>query len=124
MPSLNKVTVMGHLGHDASIKYTDAGTCVAELSVATTYKQKEKEPVTEWHNVVVFGKQAEWCAEMNKGNLAYVEGRLQTNKWEDKDGNKKSKTQIIAYTVFNLSYKKPKDEDPPPPTDREDDAPF
>lgn len=97
--SVNKVILLGRLGQDPELKYTQNSTAVCNLSVATTYKSKDKE-TTEWTRVVSFGKTAELCSQyLSKGRQAYVEGRLQTRSWEDKDGNKKYATEVIADKV-------------------------
>jgi single-strand DNA-binding protein len=94
--SLNKVMIIGHLGRDPEMRYTAEGTPVANFSVATTEKYKDKEN-TEWHRVVAFARLAEICGEyLRKGKQVYVEGRLQTRKWTDKDGHDKYTTEIVA----------------------------
>lgn len=94
--SLNKVMIIGHLGRDPEMRYTAEGTPVANFSVATSEKYKDKEN-TEWHRVVAFARLAEICGEyLRKGKQVYVEGRLQTRKWTDKDGHDKYTTEIVA----------------------------
>ena len=90
MSSLNKVMLIGYLGRDAELKYIPSGTAVASLSLATTevWKDKtgQKKEATEWHRCTVWDKQAENLAEyLTKGRLVYIEGRLQTRKWTDKN---------------------------------------
>lgn len=104
MAGVNKVILIGHLGRDPELRYTQGGTPVCQLSVATTraYTNKNNDRVeeTEWHRVVVWSKQAEHCNNyLSKGRQVYVEGRLQTRSYEDKDGVKKYSTEIIAETV-------------------------
>lgn len=99
MASVNKVLVIGNLGRDAELKYTPAGAAVATLNLATTEswtdKGGKKQEKTEWHRVLVWGKQAEALTEyLVKGKQVYVEGRLQTRQWDDKDGNKRYTTEI------------------------------
>lgn len=98
---INKVILLGRLGSDPEIRYTQAGEQVVNFNMATdeSYKNKagEKETKTEWHRIVAFGKLAEICGQyLTKGKLIYIEGRIQTKAWEDKEGNKHSKTQIVA----------------------------
>jgi single-strand DNA-binding protein len=99
MASVNKVILIGNLGRDPEVRYLPSGDAVANLSVATTevWKDKagEKQEQTEWHRVAFFGRQAEICGEyLRKGSSIYVEGRLQTRKWTDKDGNERYTTEI------------------------------
>jgi len=98
---LNKVMLIGNLGRDPELRYTQSQQPVCQLSVATTrvYTNRNNDRVeeTEWHRVVVWGKQGELCNQyLTKGRQVYVEGRLQTRSWEDKDGNKKYSTEIVA----------------------------
>lgn len=102
--SLNKAMVIGNLGADPELRYTSNNNPVTSLSVATheRWKDKEGEPQerTEWHRVSVFGKTAENCCKyLAKGRQVYVEGRIQTRKWEDNDGNERYTTEIVANTV-------------------------
>ncbi len=108
MASVNRVIVLGNLGADPELRYTQSGAAVANLRVATNERWKDKDggqqERTEWHSIVVFGRQAENCEKyLKKGRSVYVEGRLQTNEWEDKDGNKRYTTEIVAQTVQFLS---------------------
>ncbi|MEE9542630.1 MAG: single-stranded DNA-binding protein, partial [Thermodesulfobacteriota bacterium] len=101
MAGVNKVILVGNLGADPEVRYSASGTAVANFRIATTesYKNKEgqKEDKTEWHRIVTFGKLAEICGEyLAKGKQVYVEGRIQTNQWEDKEGNKRYTTEIIC----------------------------
>lgn len=103
--SVNKVILLGRLGRDPEIKYTSNGSAVCTLNLATseTWNDKasgQKQERTEWHRVVVWGKLAELCNQyLTKGRQAYVEGRLQTRSWDDKDGQKRYTTEINASTV-------------------------
>ena len=102
MGSVNKVMLLGNLGRDPEIRFTPNGTKVATLSVATSRRWKDKqsdEPkeATDWHRVVVWGRQAEVAEEyLKKGSPVHVEGRLQTRSWTDKDENKRYSTEVIA----------------------------
>jgi single-strand DNA-binding protein len=105
--SINKVILVGRLGKDPEVRYTPSGDAVADVSLATTefYKTKngERTEKTEWHNLVMWRTQAEFAKEwLKKGQLVYVEGRLQTRKWEDKEGQKRSKTEIQVDQVTTL----------------------
>src|SRR3989304_1563607 len=106
--SVNKVILVGRLGKDPEVKYTQAGVPVARFTIATDESWKdqsgEKQQRTEWHNVVAWRKLAEICGQyLNKGKLVYVEGRLQTRSWEDKEGNKRYTTEIQADNLVMLS---------------------
>ncbi len=108
MASVNKVIVLGNLGADPELRYTQSGAAVCNLRIATNERWKDKDGAqqerTEWHSVVVFGRQAENCEKyLKKGRSAYIEGRLQTRDWEDKDGNKRYTTEIVAQTVQFMS---------------------
>jgi single-strand DNA-binding protein len=99
MASVNKVILIGNLGRDPEVRYLPSGDAVANFSIATTDKWKDKngemQEQTEWHRISFFGRQAEICGEyLRKGSSVYVEGRLQTRKWTDKDGNERSTTEI------------------------------
>ena len=101
MASVNKVILVGNLGRDPETRYTTGGEAVTNISIATTdtWKDKagEKQERTEWHRVAFFGKLAEIAGEyLKKGSQVYVEGRLQTRKWQDKDGADKYTTEIVA----------------------------
>ncbi len=108
MPSLNRVEVIGHFGKDPEIRYVSNGSAVANFSVATSEKWNdkqtgEKKEKTEWHNVVAWGKLGEIVGEYaSKGRLVYVEGKLQTRKWDDKDGVTRYTTEIVASQVLML----------------------
>lgn len=101
MAQVNKVQLIGNLGANPECKYTAKGNAVCNLRIATNrvYKDKEgkKHTDTQWHKVIVWGKQAESCKQyLSKGRQVYIEGRLQTRKWEDKDGNPHWITEVIA----------------------------
>jgi single-strand DNA-binding protein len=102
--SVNKVILVGRLGQNPEVRYTPSGAAVANFSVATneswTDKSGQKQERTEWHRIVVWGKLAELCSQyLSKGRQAYIEGRLQTREWQDKDGVKKYTTEVQAQTV-------------------------
>jgi single-strand DNA-binding protein len=108
MGSVNKVILVGNLGRDAELRYTPGGAAVATLNMATTEvwndKAGQKQEKTEWHRIVLWGKTAESLAEyLTKGKQIYVEGRLQTRQWDDKDGNKRYTTEIRSDRVVLLS---------------------
>ncbi len=101
MAGVNKVILIGNLGRDPEIRYTQGGTAVANFTLATTDRFKNRdgewEDRTEWHRVVFFGRTAEVCGEyLHKGKQVYVEGRLQTRKWEDKGGQERYTTEIVG----------------------------
>jgi single-strand DNA-binding protein len=107
MGSVNKVILVGNLGRDAELRYTPGGSAVATLNLATTEvwndKGGQRQEKTEWHRIVLWGKQAESLQEyLTKGKQIYVEGRLQTRQWDDKDGNKKYTTEIKADRITLL----------------------
>src|SRR5947207_15872917 len=108
MGSVNKVILVGNLGRDAELRYTPGGAPVATLNIATTevWNDKasgQKQEKTEWHRVVLWGKSAESLSEyLTKGKQIYVEGRLQTRKWQDKDGNDKYSTEIRSDRIVLL----------------------
>jgi single-strand DNA-binding protein len=101
---VNRVTLVGNLGQDPEVKSTSSGQNVAQLRVATTssYKDREgnRQESTEWHTVVVWGNQAVACGKyLTKGRQVYVEGRIATRKWQDKDGNDRYSTEVVAENV-------------------------
>jgi len=117
MAGINKVILIGNLGKDPELRYTPNSKAVATFSLATTEKWKDKEgqfqEKTEWHNIVAWGKQAEICKEyLKKGSSVYVEGRLQHRSYDDKDGNKKYITEIVARSVQMLGRKGEAKEEP------------
>lgn len=105
--SLNKVILVGHLGQDPKISYTQSGQPVANLRMATSERFKDKQGQwterTEWHSVVAWGKDAEFCSNyLGKGALIMIEGRLQTRKWQDKDNQDRYSTEVVANRVQAL----------------------
>ena len=139
--SVNKVILVGYLGQDPEGRFTPQGTAVTNLSVATKESWKnqsgELQERTEWHNVVIFGKMAETASQyMTKGQLVYVEGRLKTDEWDDKESGAKrraTKVQCDSFTMLgrkgenNQSSNTPKVTPKSPPTQTapdDDDLPF
>ncbi|MGA2263196.1 MAG: single-stranded DNA-binding protein [Acidobacteriota bacterium] len=106
MGCLNKVQLIGRLGKDPEVKYTQGGDPVANFSLATSEtwkKDGEKKEKTEWHNIVAWKKLADLAKQyLSKGRLVYVEGKLQTRKWDDKDGNERRTTEIVASNIVFL----------------------
>ena len=107
MGSVNKVILVGNLGRDAELRYTPGGAAVATINMATTEvwndKGGQRQEKTEWHRVVLWGKTAESLNEyLTKGKQIYVEGRLQTRQWDDKDGNKRYTTEIRGDRIVLL----------------------
>jgi single-strand DNA-binding protein len=104
MAGVNKVILIGNLGKDPEFKVTPGGSPVCTFSLATTERYNDKsgqrQEKTEWHNIVVWGKLAETANQyLKKGRSAYIEGRIQTRSWDDKDGTKKYKTEIVANQI-------------------------
>jgi single-strand DNA-binding protein len=124
MASVNKVILIGNLGRDPETRYMPDGGAITNISIATTdtWKDKagEKQEKTEWHRVAFFGRLAEIAGEyLKKGSQVYVEGRLQTRKWQDKDGNDKYTTEIVADRMQMLGSRQGMgggggDREPPP----------
>lgn len=109
--SVNKVLLVGYTGADADIRYTSKGTAIANVRLATNASRKndkgEYEDSTEWHRVVLFGKVAEFCEQyVKKGMLIYVDGRLQTRNWEDKEEQKHYVTEVIGERMTLLGSRK------------------
>lgn len=108
---VNKAIILGSLGQDPDIRYTAGGAAVANISIATNEQWKDKESGemqerTEWHRVVFFGRLAEIVGEyLRKGSQVYVEGRIQTRKWQDKEGNDRYTTEIVANEMQMLGSK-------------------
>lgn len=131
---MNKAMIIGNLGNDPELRYTQNETPVATLSVATTERWKDsdgnKQERTEWHRVVAWQRLAEVCGEhLNKGDKVYIEGKLQTRKWEDQDGMTRYTTEIVARELEMLGGRQdsssnsvPDGADEPPITD--DNVPF
>ncbi len=110
MSSLNKAMIIGRLGRDPEVRYTQSNTAVATLSVATSERYKDKQGEwkenTEWHRVVAWGRLAEICQEyLKKGSQVYIEGPIQTRQWEDKEGQTRYTTEIKALTMTMLDSK-------------------
>ena len=125
---INKVILIGNLGNDPDIRYTASGAAVANISLATaeSWKDKEtgdKQERTEWHRIVFFGRLAEIVGEyLRKGSQIYVEGRLQTRKWQDKDGHDRYTTEIVANEMQMLGSRSGGSTqfDQSPPSERND----
>ena len=112
MTSLNKAILIGNLGADPEVHYTQGGAVVANFRIATTEQWTDKtsgqrKERTEWHRIVVWGRQAEICHEfLCKGRSVYVEGRIQTREWEDRDGNKRYTKEIVAERILFLGSRR------------------
>jgi single-strand DNA-binding protein len=107
MAGINKVILIGNLGSDPEVRYTPSGRAVANFRIATTEqwtnKDGGKEERTEWHRIVAWGRLGEICGEyLHKGKQVYIEGKLQTRSWEDRDGNKRFTTEILAQSMQML----------------------
>jgi len=145
--TVNKVILIGRLGQDPDMRYTPSGTAVANFSIATNQASKDQDgnfvDKTDWHRIVAYGRTAEVAGEyLNKGKLVYVEGRIQTRSWEDKNGQKRTTTEVICNNMQllgsrseseqNMTEKAPEDETPPDneseasqeKSEEEDDLPF
>ena len=106
--SLNKAILIGRLGKDPEMRFTPSGRAVTNFTMATSDywmdQNNERQERTEWHRIVAWGKLAETCAKiLAKGKLVYIEGRLQTRAWDDRDGNKRYTTEIVANAMQILS---------------------
>lgn len=127
MSGVNKVILLGNLGRDPEIRNLESGARVASFSLATnrTYKSQEGKKVdeTEWHNVVLWGNLADLAEKfLAKGRQVYIEGRIRTRQWEDKEGQKRYTTEIVGENMtFVGGGRDQRDDAPPPPSD--DDAP-
>jgi single-strand DNA-binding protein len=134
---INKVILIGNLGKDPEVRYSQTGGAIASFNVATTETWKKqdgsKEELTEWHRIVAFGRLGEICGEyLSKGSRVYIEGRLQTRKWDDKDGNTRYTTEIVAREMKMLSPRgssegsggQQREEQPFPQSSMGDDVPF
>lgn len=115
MAGVNKVILIGRLGADPEMRYTPSGIAVANFSMATEEKWKDRDGATknktEWHKCVAFSRLGEICGEyLAKGSLIYLEGRIQTDKWEDRDGNTRYTTKIVLQSLQMLGDKKKKEE--------------
>jgi single-strand DNA-binding protein len=151
MASINKVILIGNLGNDPEVRFTQQGTCVATLSIATSERWKgktgEMEERTEWHRVVLWNRLAELARDyLAKGRSVYIEGKLQTRKWEDNQGQTKYTTEVVGQTMQFIGSKsdstgsgggynqspssgskasnQSSNNDEPPPFGEDDDIPF
>ena len=139
MAGVNKVILIGNLGADPEIRYLTNGTTVANFRIATSEnrlnKTGEKTTITEWHRIVAFGKLAEICRDyLSKGKQVYIEGRIRSRSWEDKDGNKRFTTEILANQMQMLGSagtaggpsgpERPEGTEPEAPPIQDDDVPF
>jgi single-strand DNA-binding protein len=142
MAGINKVILIGNLGSDPEVRYTPSGVAVAQFNIATSEEWKdrdtgEKKERTEWHRIVAWRRLGEICGEyLSKGKQVYIEGRLQTRDWEDRDGNKRYTTEIVASDVQFLGTRdssepaRPRGSSPmdiqgmPPQGPGDDDIPF
>ena len=129
--SLNKVLLIGHLGADPESRFTTSGSAVTNFNLATNESWRSNEgdtkEKTEWHRVVLFGKMAETAAEyMKKGQLVFIEGRLQTRSWEDKDKVKRYTTEILCdnFTMLGRKGDGGSEESSPKDAEQDDDLPF
>jgi single-strand DNA-binding protein len=138
MKTLNKVMLIGFLGKDPEVRFTQAGKAVATFSLATssswTDQSGEKHEQTEWHRIVAWGKLAEICGEyLQKGSKAYIEGRIQSREWNDNSGAKRTTVEVVANDLIMLgdttrrtgtqrSESRSRDDYQPPPP--QDDIPF
>lgn len=111
MAGVNKVILVGNLGKDPEVRYLEGGTAVANFTIATSeyYTDKstnEKKTITEWHNVVLWRGLAELAEKyLKKGNQVYIEGKLRTRKWQDKDGNDRYTTEVVGDSMQMLGKK-------------------
>lgn len=140
MAGINKVILIGRLGRDPEVRYTPDGTAVANFSIATSTEwtdkgSGDKKEKTEWHRIVAWRRLGEICGEyLAKGRQVYVEGRLQTREWEDRDGNKRYTTEVVATDVQFLGSREatgsrethggPPPSEPPYADTSDDDIPF
>ena len=139
MAGINKVILIGRLGRDPEVRYTPDGTAVANFSIATSTEWTDKgsgdrKEKTEWHRIVAWRRLGEICGEyLAKGRQVYIEGRLQTRDWEDRDGNKRYTTEVVATDVQFLGTREssgPRDSAGGPPSEPpfadsgDDDIPF
>ena len=116
---VNKVILLGNLGKDPEVRYTQGGTAVGSFTLATSERRKGADGQwtdhTEWHNIRAFGRQAELSGQyLQKGSTVYIEGRIQTRKWQDKEGNNRYTTEILVGDIQFLA--RTKGQGAPPPT--------
>jgi len=126
---LNKVMIIGCLGRDPEMRYTPSGKPVTTFSVAThrswNTSEGERRTETEWFNVVAWGSLAEICKEyLSKNRLVYIEGRLQTRRWDDAEGNKHTSVEIVANEMIMLDERRENDQSPDTDSSEEDEFPF
>jgi len=127
---INKVILIGRLGKDPELKYLDSGKAVTSFSMATSEKYKDKDgerqEKTEWHNIVLWQRLAEIANEyLNKGDLIYIEGKIQTRSYDDKNGGKRYFTEIVGQRMQMLGNKVAVDDKPEPELEKQDDdVPF
>ncbi len=123
MRDLNKVQLIGHLGHDPEVRYLDNGTALTTFNIATHHSYTtggERQVETEWHRCAAWGKLGELCAQyLHKGSRVYVEGRLRTHRWEDESGQLRTMVEIVIHDLIMLDCRSA----PPVPEDA-DDLPF
>ena len=122
MSSLNKIMLIGHLGKDPEVRYTPDGTPVASFSIATsenwTDKNGTRQERTEWHNIVAWRKLAELSKRfLTKGRQVYVEGRIQSRDWNDREGNKRRSTEVIVSQIVLLGSRSQNTDAPPVPSE-------
>lgn len=111
---INKVTLVGNLGKDPEVRHLENGTIVARLTVATNENYKDKndewQTITEWHNIVAWRGLANYSERsLKKGSLVYIEGKITNRKWQDKDGNDRYSTEIVANSIRSLDRKENSD---------------
>ena len=128
---LNRVMIIGHLGRDPEMRYTPSGRPVTSFSVATTRSwtnaEGERRDETEWFNVVAWGSLAEICKDyLRKGQQVYVEGRLQTRGWDDGEGKRHFRTELVAHEMIMLGGRQPDalEEEAEEPVEESDGFPF
>jgi single-strand DNA-binding protein len=126
---LNKVMIIGRLGRDPEMRYTPSGKPVTTFSVATNRSwntsEGERRTETEWFNVVAWGSLAEICKEyLSKNRLVYIEGRLQTRRWDDAEGNKHTSVEIVANEMIMLDERRENDQSSDTDSSEEDEFPF
>ena len=122
MAGVNKVILIGYLGQDPEVRYTQNGVPVANFSIATSEQWKDRDGVkqehTEWHRIVAWNRLAEICGEyLHKGSQVYIEGKLQTRSWDDRDGNKRYATEIVAQSMTMLGSPRGDGNQSPPAQD-------
>jgi len=126
---LNKVMIIGRLGRDPEMRYTPSGKPVTTFSVAThrswNTSEGERRTETEWFNVVAWGNLAEICKEyLSKNRLVYIEGRLQTRRWDDAEGTKHTSVEIVANEMIMLDERRENEQSPDADASEEDEFPF